>query len=101
MRGKSSLQKGEIRPIKLQEGMMMPQFSNFGRVRNEYGEIYTPTIDDTGYARVTIDGYKYYLHELMTRVAHGPAPSEHHFAVHIDGNRENNICENLEWRVNK
>ena len=73
------------------------QVSSFGRCRDTRGKITTgwPT---AGYRRVHVLGHKTLVHRLVARAFLGPPPSQAAWQVnHIDGNRNNNRIDNLEW----
>lgn len=60
-----------------------------GVYRNQY-------LTDKGYLRVTIGGKSISVHRLVA-LAFLPNPMKHKEVNHIDGNKENNCLENLEW----
>ena len=49
-----------------------------------------------GYRRVRLRGKTFKVHRLVAE-AFLPNPDNLPYVLHIDGNRENNICRNLEW----
>lgn len=49
-----------------------------------------------GYIRVTINGKDAYVHRLVAKYFI-PNPNNYSEVNHIDGNKENNRVENLEW----
>jgi hypothetical protein len=49
-----------------------------------------------GYRRVRLRGKTFKVHRLVAE-AFVPNPDNLPYVLHIDGNRENNICRNLEW----
>lgn len=70
------------------------------------GEIYSlkskmyisPKKSISGYLQVRIDKKDYNIHELVADI-YLPSPNgEKNKIVHIDGNKENNHVDNLEWR---
>jgi hypothetical protein len=83
--------------------------SSNGRVRGIviYGKHQTPRIlasslDDRGYLKVYIIGPNgkkktTRAHILVCLAFHGPKPSPMHTVNHKDGNKTNNIPDNLEW----
>ncbi len=71
--------------------------SSFGRVRNKSGVVSTPSPQKDGYVRVKVDGTSLYIHRLVA-VSFGLAKEDGQDQVnHKDGNRSNNVVENLEW----
>lgn len=70
--------------------------SNFGRYKNNKGEIkinYTPT---TGYIRIRILNKKWLLHRLVA-LTFLDNPENKEMVNHKDGNKLNNSLDNLEW----
>lgn len=64
------------------------------------GKLKTPTNNNCGYyqIRVTVNGrvHRKYLHRILAE-AFIPNPSNYPEVNHIDGNKENNSIDNLEW----
>ena len=92
------LENEEWREIKIEgkntEGYFI---SSLGRFKNRKGVImkdYKPHHSGYVYLRVNID--KYALHRLVA-LTFIPNPKNKPFVNHIDGNKINNILENLEW----
>ncbi|MFT8930008.1 MAG: NUMOD4 domain-containing protein [Sporolactobacillus sp.] len=96
------------------------QVSNFGRVKsmdrmakNKFGvrnkpvkgKILTLLRNYRGYiyCHFTIDGHGKHVnvHRLVCHTFNGDPPNSDAVVNHIDGNKENNIPENLEWCSNK
>lgn len=82
--------------------------SNFGRIRSTwlkngkpYSRIMKTTTDERGYAKftITVENKKVCTraHILVCKAFHGAPPTELHTVNHKDGNKLNNIPENLEW----
>lgn len=82
--------------------------SNHGNIRSTWllnGKPYTKlmktVLDERGYAKLTItlNGKKTCTraHILVCKAFHGLPPSFKHTVNHKDGNKTNNIPENLEW----
>ena len=74
------------------------QVSSFGRCRDTRGKITIGWLEASGYRRVKILGQNTYVHRVVVYAFLGPPPSEAAWQVnHIDGNRNNNQIDNLEW----
>ena len=53
---------------------------------------------DSGYRRIVIAGFNWYVHRVVKLSFHGPPESDELWQVHHrDGNRANNALENLEY----
>lgn len=89
---------GEFKEIKGFEGKY--QISNQGIVRNQYGHILTPYKTKHGYMKLDLwqdsKRKKFYIHRLVAE-AFIPNPDNLPQVNHMDGNKENNVVENLEW----
>lgn len=70
--------------------------SNYGRIKNNKGEICKYKPSDEGYTRVTINNNLFKLHVLVA-LMFLPNPNNKEFVNHIDGNKSNNNLTNLEW----
>ena len=75
----------------------VPQVSSFGRLRNRYGTISTPTPCTSGYVSVHVYGRKQKIHRLMAVAFRLPKRDDQTQVNHIDGNPSNNHVSNLEW----
>ena len=69
--------------------------SSEGRVTHD-GRILSGTVHYDGYIFVNIRGKKYAKHRVVAE-AFIPNPENKPFVNHIDGNKQNNKVENLEW----
>jgi hypothetical protein len=70
--------------------------SNLGRFKNNKNEIKTNYIPSTGYIRIRISNKKYLLHRLVA-LTFLENPENKEFVNHKDGNKINNLLDNLEW----
>lgn len=83
--------------------------SSFGRIRGIFGcnahsepRILATSLDERGYSKIYIigpDGKKLTTrtHILVCLAFHGEKPTPVHTVNHKDGNKVNNVPENLEW----
>ena len=82
--------------------------SNLGQVRRDVagrrlsaGSIVAQAENHGGYMTVALYPFKRNInrrvHRLVCEAFHGPAPTPHHQAAHLDGNPKNNHAENLAW----
>ena len=65
----------------------------FSKKRNKYLKLNN---DGQGYLKVIINGKNYRIHRLVAE-KFIPNPNDLPCVNHIDGNRQNNNVENLEW----
>lgn len=72
------------------------EVSSIGRVRRKDGEILNPGIHNRGYRRVNFKGKSWFIHRLVAQ-AFIPNPEEKPQVNHINGVRDDNRAENLEW----
>lgn len=75
------------------------EISTFGRIRNNK-KILKPKITKKGYLEISLwDGKKHYSKRLHRLVAETfiPKLENKNIINHIDGNKQNNRVENLEW----
>lgn len=73
--------------------------SNLGRIRHAKTHRLQPQGyrgTTTLYPAVSVDGRRYYTHQLVAQAWHGPVPGGHE-VDHVDGNPFNNRPENLEY----
>ena len=74
--------------------------SNLGRFKNSFGIIMDNyKVNENGYIRVFIYNRTYALHRLIA-LAFIENPQNKEQVNHIDGNKINNIVDNLEWVTN-
>ena len=71
--------------------------SQFGQVKSAGGRLLRPSITVAGYARVTLKGVPMFVHRLVCRTFHGPAPDGQPCAMHVNHDKLNNRPENLRW----
>ena len=77
------------------------EVSRTGIVRNAWGATPLKPYRSQGYLTVVLYGRRYKVHRLVAEAWIGPAPSDEHVVNHLDGNRQNNAVNNLEWATAK
>lgn len=81
------------------------EVSNLGRVRNSKGQLMKPQINKKGYLRYTLwsnNKNKLFFIQRLVMETFSPIDNMNELQVnHIDGNKENNKIENLEWVTNQ
>lgn len=92
------------KPIKNYESNY--EISNLGRIkslrykRGTQSKILSPIKSNTGYMKVRLyshkEGKRFYVHRLVA-MHFINNPNKYECVNHIDGNKENNSVENLEW----
>lgn len=70
--------------------------SNLGRFKNNKNDIIANYTPSTGYIRIRIKNRKFLLHRLVA-LTFLENPKNKEFVNHKDGNKTNNLLENLEW----
>lgn len=71
--------------------------SNFGRVKNDKTNLILKTwLDDKGYEVIRLNSQYFKIHRVVAQ-AFIPNPNNLSQVNHIDGNKTNNIVDNLEW----
>lgn len=74
--------------------------SNFGRVKHKFTGRYrliSGSIHSDGYVFVTLHGEQIALHRLIAKTFHRDSYHNNLVVNHIDGNKQNNFADNLEW----
>jgi len=70
--------------------------SNYGRIKNNKGEICKLKPNPHGYIKISINKKSYSVHRLVA-LTFIPNAENKEFVNHIDGNKTNNNLKNLEW----
>ncbi|CAK9112041.1 unnamed protein product [Durusdinium trenchii] len=87
-----------LEPIdKLSPTRKVWQVSSHGRFSNARGRKSYGTLREDGYRKVHIGEKPFLSHRLVAFEFHGPPPSTTAQVNHKDGNRSNNLKDNLEW----
>ncbi|MCR4661648.1 MAG: NUMOD4 motif-containing HNH endonuclease [Clostridia bacterium] len=80
------------------------EVSNYGRIKTHYlseeGRIMQTRLDRLGYVRVSLrvgEKSKHFLMHRLVALMFIPNPFMYNEINHIDGNKQNNYFENLEW----
>jgi hypothetical protein len=74
--------------------------SNYGDVKNaKTGKILKPMLNHKGYYRVELSGKLYFIHRLVASAFINNKENKPQ-VNHIDGNKINNMVNNLEWCTN-
>lgn len=74
------------------------EVSSLGRVRRKGGNVLKPRVNAQGYHRVSLGAsFEDYIHRLVCRAFHGEPPEADCHADHIDGDRANNVRDNVQW----
>ena len=71
--------------------------SSYGRYRNIYGVVSTPSASANGYVTIRLAKKSYKMHRLIATAFDLPRKEGEDQIDHIDGNRSNNKLSNLEW----
>ena len=82
------------------EGFERYSISSIGQVRNDKtGRILKQNIREEGYCYIQLSGEnkKHFRVHRLVALAFIPNPNEYPYVNHIDGDKENNCIENLEW----
>ena len=78
------------------------EISNLGHIKCD-GALFEPVLDSTGYVKVRISlifGTRWFWLHRIVAACFCENPENKEQVNHIDGNKENNTAENLEWCTN-
>lgn len=74
------------------------QVSSLGRCCSTFGIISEGTLSHSGYRKIKIAGFNWLVHRVVKLSFHGPPELDELWQVHHrDGNRANNVLQNLEY----
>ncbi len=73
------------------------QISSHGRYRNSHGIVSTGYLGQSGYHKVVLQGYCFYVHRLVALAFLGSPDPVAWQVHHKDGNRSNNHVDNLQY----
>jgi len=90
------LENAQVFPGKLMV-KRVPQVSSFGRLRNQFNVISTPTPRISGYVEARVYRRLRFIHRLMAVAFRLPKRDDQIQVNHKDGNPSNNCITNLEW----
>lgn len=79
------------------------EISSLGKIRNLQGKVLKTYIQNSGYEQIKINYQGLHIHKSIHRLvaeAFIPNPLNKEYVNHIDGNKLNNIVDNLEWCTN-
>ena len=76
------------------------QASSNGRIRNKKGKILKPAKNNKGYYMVVLDAHTYLVHRLIAKT-YLPNLDNYKVVNHINGIKEDNRVENLEYTTQK
>ena len=71
--------------------------SSFGRYRNIYGVVSTPSAAALGYVSIRFGGRTHKIHRVIASAFALPRQEGEDDVDHVDGNRSNNHLSNLQW----
>ena len=78
------------------------QVSTYGRIKRPNGSLTWGSKHGAGYQKIMIQRKQWLVHRLVLHVFRGPPRDQLAWQVnHLDGNRENNRLDNLEWVTGK